>query len=508
MIMKILPEKPPFEFTPHIFRYLETLIDVNEKTYASESGDEINIDNYYGGEAKSPEIELNNSAFWDYLEKIGAIKLNAEKGLAGLKVGMTVEAEVVESGGIHTFYLGKTSLSVVDIAKIKTVLAQREARKIIHSKTLELIARDMGSRHSGTALIAFLKDIGIPSKLIVYPETKWRMLSSVFRVLATSSNERANRMLYKIIEGAVHPLFFNGDEETAKQTEEKYNGWLKYNRIAIDKGKLFIAPTPEEMDLGLFEWIDSDGNEIEPKGYTYDPQQIATLWVLWSQLINMVTAYTASTGNRPELEKLYLKIIGMVEDIIEYKLVGSLKESYKRPFTSLQTAQIEARAKQFNLPILELLSPFLIEITSLNPDPMLISKKMEEHSALLSEISLAVSMNSSEPLKLVEAFDSKSGVLSFAGQEIELSNSGKHTDAVLLMTTLLKAEPSEWMHNDEILRDWGYNEDDTERLPKKKVYFAAKKVNTAIAIKTKVEDLIDFNTAKARINPKYLKVDK
>ena len=506
--MKILPEKTPFEFTPHIFRYLETIIDVSEKTYAPETGDEINIDNYVGGEAKSPEIDLNNQEFWGYLEKIGAIKLNAEKGLGGLKVGMTIEAEIVESAGIHSFYLAKTSLQVLSITKVKTVLGQREARKIIHPKTLELIARDMAGRHSGTELIAFLRDIGIPNKLIVYPETKWRMLHSVFRVLATSFNERANRMLYKIIEGAVHPLFFNGDEETAKQTEEKYNGWLKYNRIAIDKGKIYLAPTSEEMDLGITEWFDSDGNQIEPKGYTYDPHQIATLWVLWSQLINIVVAYTASTGNRPELEKLYLRIIGMVEDILETKLVGALKDNYHRPFTSLQTAQIEARARQFNLPILELLSPFLIEITALNPDPMLMSKKMEEHSDLLSEISLAVSMNSSEPLKVIGAFDPKSGILKFAGQDIELSNSGKHTDAVLLMTTLLKAEPSEWMHNDEILRDWGYNEDDTVRLPKKKVYFAAKKVNTTVAIKTKVEDLIDFNTAKARINPKYLKVGK
>lgn len=57
-------EKLPFEFTPHIFRYLETLIEVSEKTYAPENGQEISIDNFAEGEAKSPEIQFNNGAFW------------------------------------------------------------------------------------------------------------------------------------------------------------------------------------------------------------------------------------------------------------------------------------------------------------------------------------------------------------------------------------------------------------------------------------------------------------
>lgn len=112
------------------------------------------------------------------------------------------------------------------------------------------------------------------------------------------------------------------------------------------------------------------------------------------------------------------------------------------------------------------------------------------------------------PKNIFEKFDSKRGVLNFAGQEIELAKKGKKTDAVLLMTTLLKADSDEWKHNDEILMDWGYNYDDQQKTPKNKVYFAGQKINNAVALKTQIEDFIECNTTKARINPKYQKIDE
>ena len=99
-------------------------------------------------------------------------------------------------------------------------------------------------------------------------------------------------------------------------------------------------------------------------------------------------------------------------------------------------------------------------------------------------------------------------LLKFAGQEIELAKKGKETDAVLLLETLIKVEDDEWKFNDEILNEWGYTEADVKRLPKNKVYFAGKKINTAVALKTQIEDFIECSTSKARINPKYKKVDE
>lgn len=110
------------------------------------------------------------------------------------------------------------------------------------------------------------------------------------------------------------------------------------------------------------------------------------------------------------------------------------------------------------------------------------------------------------PTNILESFDAKRGVLKFAGKEIELSKKGKETDAVLLLKTLLKEETTDWKHSDEILIDWGYNEDDLKDAPKNKIYFAGQKVNTAVALKTQIEDFVECNTSKARINPKYRKV--
>lgn len=112
------------------------------------------------------------------------------------------------------------------------------------------------------------------------------------------------------------------------------------------------------------------------------------------------------------------------------------------------------------------------------------------------------------PAIYFENFDKKRGVLKFAGQLIELSKNNKETDAVLLMNTLEKSTDDEWIFHDEILENWGYNLDDQKDLPKNKVYFAGQKINNAVAIKTQIEDFIECNTSKARINPKYKRVDK
>jgi len=124
----------------------------------------------------------------------------------------------------------------------------------------------------------------------------------------------------------------------------------------------------------------------------------------------------------------------------------------------------------------------------------------------IEEINASYKKNN--PSNVFEKYDAKKGVLKFASKEIELSKKGKETDAVLLLTTLLKEKTIEWKHNDEILNDWGYTDADIKNLPKNKVYFAGQKVNNAVALKTQIEDFVECNTTKARINPKYRKVDE
>jgi len=120
---------------------------------------------------------------------------------------------------------------------------------------------------------------------------------------------------------------------------------------------------------------------------------------------------------------------------------------------------------------------------------------------LIEEIQ--TSFRKENPETVFESYDEKHNVLKFAGKEIELSKKKKETDAVLLIKTLVK-EPERYWFNDEVLEDWGYKEfDDTS---KKKAYFSARKVNDLVKMETGVEDFIDHNTSKFRINPKYLKL--
>ncbi len=395
-------EKLPFDFTPHILRYLETLVDIAENTWADETGDEVGVENYQAGEPKNPEIQLNNGAFWHFLEEIGAIKVNEEKGIKGLKPGMTINVEVVESGGIKNFYLPKTYLRILDVKKVKELISDRNARAVIRTETLELLARDIAEYKTGPKLVELLKKCDVPTKMIVYPNTKWKTLFEAFRVLSTSANHKANKILYKVIEAVIHPLFFDGDKDKAAATMKKYNEWLKYDRIMLMDGKLYIGPTEEELGLGIIEWMDADNNAVEPKGYILSPDHIAQLWVLWSHLIVLVSAYENNQAlDHKELEKLYFEVIGEVEDLLRFGKLGRIQETYKRPFTSLATAHVEAKAKKADSPS-DLINAFLLEITALNPDPAEVGKEMEKKSELIGRITNATRAISGTEIKLSE----------------------------------------------------------------------------------------------------------
>lgn len=112
------------------------------------------------------------------------------------------------------------------------------------------------------------------------------------------------------------------------------------------------------------------------------------------------------------------------------------------------------------------------------------------------------------PKNVIEDFNKSKGLLKFAGEEITLSLKGKDTDASLLMNTLFKREDTEWVYNDEIFQDWSFNDADIKKSPKNKIYFAAKNINEKVAMKTKIDDLIEFNTEKVRLNPRYNKIEE
>ena len=107
------------------------------------------------------------------------------------------------------------------------------------------------------------------------------------------------------------------------------------------------------------------------------------------------------------------------------------------------------------------------------------------------------------PKTIIEWYDEKKWVLTFAWKKISISKSWKETDASLLLKTLLKTQWDDYLHNDEIYEDWGYNEEDVKKASKNKLYFAGQGINKTIQLATNIEDFLDITTTKVRINPKY-----
>jgi hypothetical protein len=255
---------------------------------------------------------------------------------------------------------------------------------------LELIAKDIGERFTFNKIVQRFADLGIPESMFVL-DTKWRAVFYVLSYYTTSKEDKTFLQLLKIIQAFLHPLAFAGDEEQAKLARAKYKKWLKHDRILIeDDGKVYLGPSEEDIEHGFDDtYISADGELIEPKGYVLFPDHLAKLWVLWNQVILLVSAYHANRAlDRKELDKLYLEIMGQAEDLIQYGKLFKIKDTYKRPITSLATAEIEARAKGVNDPV-DLVNPFLLEIAALKPDPQEIIKEMEKNEKLIERVSAA-----------------------------------------------------------------------------------------------------------------------
>lgn len=253
---------------------------------------------------------------------------------------------------------------------------------ILRKEALELISREIGERFTMNKMIEVFADLGVPETMFV-PDTKWRAAFYVLSYYATSKDEYLR--LLKILEGILHPLMFGGDEAKAREVQEKYRLWLKYDRIHIDEnGKFFLGPNEEEIEYGMDEWVSSDGKSVEPSAYLIYPEHLAELCVLWTQIMMLTGGYQNRTGaDHRELEKLYLDLLGKVETLVEFGKIGDLAQKYIRPFSSLATAEIETAQKGG---IAETLNGFLKEINALQPDPQQMQKQIEKHGELLAHV--------------------------------------------------------------------------------------------------------------------------
>lgn len=117
----------------------------------------------------------------------------------------------------------------------------QRSRPLIKSKALELIARKMGDLESGTGLVDFLKNNGVDPELIVYPNTKWRMIFDILQYLSLSGKKEDNDLIFTLIEEISHPLMFNGDRGRALEVQDYFSTCLQYDGYCVDKGKVVEA---------------------------------------------------------------------------------------------------------------------------------------------------------------------------------------------------------------------------------------------------------------------------
>jgi hypothetical protein len=113
---------------------------------------------------------------------------------------------------------------------------------ILCKQTNELVAKTIGDLISGPKLVSYLKEFGIDPGLIVYPDTKWRMIDNVLNYLSSSAREDDKRALKNVFSEFCHPLFHGGDVERALQFERTLDGWVKYDGLRMLDGYLILDP--------------------------------------------------------------------------------------------------------------------------------------------------------------------------------------------------------------------------------------------------------------------------
>ena len=131
--------------------------------------------------------------------------------------------------------LDKSEINSLKLHEYKQKVLGKSQRSIIKALALERIARDMGDSDTATGLIDLLNECEVPKHLIIYPNTKWRMINDIFRVLATSTEPSDHTLLFAIMEEHYHPIRYNGDTRAAQEKRDWISSLIRFN------GYCFVA---------------------------------------------------------------------------------------------------------------------------------------------------------------------------------------------------------------------------------------------------------------------------
>lgn len=305
-------------------------------------------------------INISEKAFiqmFEQFQMFGWLKINH---ISPLDISGT-ETEYDGKTLIHYELKNKKGLSDL-LLKLKKEYPKREIPHI-REKTLELIARDMGEFETGTGLINFLQKCGIEKELIIYPNTKWRMIYDILFYLSYSDRKNDWESLSSIICESIHPLMHNGDWEKSKQLCEKFNQYLIYDRLEINystkerKYKISYEPTEEEESEFFEKQMDELDADIEKELKSLqtpeNKESIAIIRKSYQVLINIVETFCLNPSKPSfELNDAYLKIKALAMKHV-FKLGILRSDGYPNqaiqrfylPFSNLFSAEAEAKKR-------------------------------------------------------------------------------------------------------------------------------------------------------------------
>lgn len=165
---------------------------------------------------------------------------------------------------IHTNHRFLSQINTLKLFEYKRKLLWKHQKSIINTKTLENIAQFIWNSGNAQKIIETLKDCNIPEYLIIYPNTKWRLVYDIFKILSTSIYEDGHKLLFWVIEEFLNPIKFRSIEEWMKQ-QEHFSEYLTYDGYEIKKWK--IIPIKDKRDIYDIYYESKTGERVEIADY-------------------------------------------------------------------------------------------------------------------------------------------------------------------------------------------------------------------------------------------------
>ena len=247
---------------------------------------------------------------------------------------------------------------------IKSISSKREVERntpkirnlqpSIKPKILEFIAKEMSNLWAEKKLINFLIDCGVHKKLIKRYQIKWKTVYNVLQELNISDQPNDRKILFKIIEDAVHPFAHEGDRSSAETLLNKLNEYLDLDKgqITYDKEKLRYIYYPlltEENWIEIKNERHEKDDEIAKEKFKFlqqpdNKEKISLLLLIFQLLMDTVEIFCTNPLNPTrELNNTYeylnqqiwniINDLKLREDVVIYNF-----NSYKCIFFNLFSA--------------------------------------------------------------------------------------------------------------------------------------------------------------------------